>query len=156
MSKKLNRFQIVVVGACGIILVFFLVNACRSIVFHPATYTENLLSSGEGGGFTGIETRYFFTKTGQVFQQTGQDTALNKMPSVSRKIVSQAISTIYQLDLVSYSYQNPGNVYKFLEIKLDGKVNRIVWGAANDGVKPVCPELYHLLNQTLKNADTHE
>ncbi|MBK8506878.1 MAG: hypothetical protein IPL46_34705 [Saprospiraceae bacterium] len=152
MSKKLRRFDNVIASAGSIIMMFLFVNACKSIAFNPATYADNLLTIGEGGGFTGKETRYFFTKRGQVFMQAGRDTSLIEMPSVDRKIVSQAISTIQQLDLVNYSYQNPGNVYKFLHVKLDGKENRIVWGSANDGVKPACPDLYHLLHQSLKNT----
>jgi hypothetical protein len=156
MAKQLKRFQIVIASTWGIVMVIFFVNACKSIPFNPATYPENILTIGEGGGFTGIETSYFITQKGQVFQQMGRDTLLVEMPSVDPKIVRQAISTIHQLDLVNYKYQNPGNVYKFLYIKLDGEENRIVWGNANDGVKPVCPDIYHLLHQSLTNTHNNE
>ena len=156
MSEKLMSIQTVIRVTGSIMMLFALANACKSIVFNPATYNEDLIVIGEGGGFTGIETRYFFLQTGQVFQQRGQDTLLIEMPSIDRKIFRQAISTILQLGLVDYVYQNPGNVYKFLQVKLEGKENRIVWGNAGDKVKTACPELYHLLLQSLKNTRHNE
>ena len=123
---------------------------CKSMPFNPKSVQQDFVAIGEGGGITGIETRYFFTISGEVFVQIGLDTVSQKLPSIDRKLVSQTISTIEKLDLINYRYQKPGNVYKFLEIKLNGQENRIVWGSVNDDVSPVSVSLYQILKQSLE------
>lgn len=123
---------------------------CKSIPFNPESAQQNFVAIGNGGGITGIETRYFFTVSGEVFVQIGFDTVFQKLPSIDRKLVSQTISTIEKLDLINYRYQKPGNVYKFLEIKLNGQENRIVWGSLDDEVSPVSVSLYQILKQSLE------
>ncbi len=130
-----------------IILVLF---CCKSIPFNPESAQQNFVAIGNGGGITGIETRYFFTVSGEVFVQNGFDTVSQRLPSIDRKLVSQAINTIEKLDLINYRYQKPGNVYKFLEIKLNGQENRIVWGSISDEVSPVSVSLYQILKQSLE------
>lgn len=124
--------------------------SCKSIPFNPESAQQNFVAIGEGGGITGIETRYFFTISGEVFAQIGLDTVSQQLPSIDRKLVAQTISTIEKLDLINYRYQKPGNVYKFLEIKLNGQENRIVWGSMEDEVSPVSISLYQILKQSLE------
>ncbi len=123
---------------------------CRAVPFDPRTHRGDWVAIGEGGGITGIETHYFFTESGMVYRQTGFDTTYIKLPSVRPAIVQQVIESIEKLDLINYQFQQPGNVYKFLQCKIAGKENRIVWRSDNDGVSSACTRLYHLLNQSLK------
>jgi hypothetical protein len=123
---------------------------CRSVPFDPETHHGDLVVIGDGGGITGIETRYFFTESGMVYRQTGFDTTFVKLPPVKPAIVQQVIESAEKLDLINYHYQQPGNVYKFLQLKIAGKENRIVWRSDSDGVSPACTGLYHLLNESLK------
>ena len=131
-------------------LILPLLFCCKSIPFNPESDHQNFVAIGEGGGITGIETRYFFTVSGEVFVQTGLNTVFQKLRSIDRRLLSQTINTIEKLDLINYHFQKPGNVYKFLEIKLNGEENRIVWGSMNDEVSPVSANLYQILKQSLE------
>ncbi|NND34471.1 MAG: hypothetical protein HKN76_17935 [Saprospiraceae bacterium] len=128
-----------------------LVFACKTPPFNPATFSEDLITIGEGGGFAGIETRYYFTPVGKVYQQTGRDSSLKKLPDINRELVSQVQTTASEVGLHDYTYVNPGNVYKFITLRSDGRENKIVWSHADDGVKPVCPAIFDLLKQSIKN-----
>ena len=98
--------------------------ACKTIPFSPDAVDQNLITIAEGGGFAGIETRYFFTESGDVFRQVGRDTTLTKLSGNSRQIVKQVYSTVDQMDLMSYKFDAPGNAYKYLRVSKDGKVNK--------------------------------
>lgn len=133
------------------LLAIVLFVGCKSAPFNPTDHGDNLIVIGEGGGIAGIETRYYFTTTGQVYQQMGRDTAFVKLPGIDRRIVTQVIKTGQQLGLADYVYENPGNVYKFLTVIVDGKENKIVWSTPKDGVKSACPTIFNLLKQSIKN-----
>lgn len=133
------------------IVIIFLIWSCKTITFHPDQYAQDYLMIGDGGGYTGLETSFYFTKNGDVFRHSGRDTIYEKLPSIDRHIVSQAIQSIQQLDLMQYQYENPGNVYKFLAFKIEGKDNRVVWGGNQDEVNPAITSIYRLLNQSLQN-----
>jgi hypothetical protein len=134
-----------------IVLGIMLVWGCKSAPFSPTAHSEDLIIIGEGGGIAGIETRYYFTTTGQVYRQEGRDTAFVKLPRIDRRIVTQVIETARQVGLADYAYQTPGNVYKFLTVNVDGKENKIVWSSPKDGVKSTCPTIFNLLKQSIKN-----
>ena len=134
-----------------IILAFVLVGGCKSAPFSPTAHSEDLIIIGEGGGIAGIETRYYFTTTGQVYRQEGRDTTFVKLPRIDRRIVTQVIETARQVGLADYTYQIPGNVYKFLTVNVEGKENKIVWSTPKDGVKSICPTIFNLLKQSIKN-----
>ena len=134
-----------------IILGIVLIAGCKSAPFSPTAQGDDLIIIGEGGGIAGIETRYYFTAAGQVYQQMGRDTAFVKLPAIDRRIVTQVIESAQKVGLADYAYNKPGNVYKFMTVNVDGKENKIVWSTPKDGVKSACPTIFNLLKQSIKN-----
>jgi hypothetical protein len=137
-------YKIIIVG-------ILLTWSCKSVPFNPSTPGKDLITIGEGGGFAGIETRYYFTTAGQVYRQIGRDTTFFKLPAIDRRIVTQVLEIARQIGLNDYAYENPGNVYKFLSFQIDGKENKIVWSTPKDGVKSAYPSIFNLLKQSIKN-----
>lgn len=133
---------------CGIL---FLIGNCKTVPFQPESYRDDYLVIGNGGGYTGIETSFYITTNGDVFRHSGRDTIFQKMPRINQKIVKQAIGSIDQLNLIDYQFQNPGNVYKFLSMNIEGKSNKVVWGDNQQEVSPAIANIYRLLNQSLQN-----
>jgi len=119
--------------------------------FQPESYTQNYLVIGDGGGYTGLETSHFFTVGGDVFKHYGRDTTYQKILKIKQQIVKQAIGSIEQLDLMDYEFQNPGNVYKFLSMNINGRSNKVVWGSSEEKVNPAIANIYRLLNESLQN-----
>ncbi|MCB0688108.1 MAG: hypothetical protein KDC53_16335 [Saprospiraceae bacterium] len=122
---------------------------CKTVPFAPGNYTKDYLIVGDGGGFTGLETKYFITIEGDVYKQMGQDTVLSKMESIDPKIVRQAMHSLEDLNMLAYDYQHPDNVYKFLTMHLDDRENKVVWGGSDDTVNPVITNIYQQLIKSL-------
>ena len=133
---------------CTILL---LMGNCKTVPFQPETYDDDYLVIGDGGGYTGLETSFYITNRGEVFKHSGRDTVYQKMPKINQKVVKQAMGSIDQLGLIDYQFQNPGNVYKFLSMNIDGKSNKVVWGDNQQTVSPAIANIYRILNQSLQN-----
>jgi hypothetical protein len=107
------------------------------------TSTDTLtLAFGNGGGFTGIETKYIVESTGKVLKIFGRDT------TVLKNIDIKELKTIYSDAnlLKDYKYFKPDNMYQFIEINN----NRIVWGFNTESVNPKAINLYQQLTTLLK------
>ncbi len=125
--------------------------SCKSVPFQPSNYQNDYLTFGSGGGFAGIETRYHLLRTGEVYKQTGQDTVLTQQKKLGRNLASQTLENCRVFGLDAYQYNAPGNTYRFLEVHLEGKNNRIVWSRDDPKVQASCKQIYQSLN-TLVNA----
>lgn len=126
---------------------------CKSVPFQPEQYKGDYLIIGDGGGYSGWENRYYITTRGAVYLHSGRDTTYLKQSNIDKRIVNQALENVRALDLVNYEYSNPGNVYKFLAMSIDGIHNRIVWGGNQDQINPAITNLYQLLNSSLQKKD---
>jgi len=128
-----------------IILSLVLLMACKTIDFNPRTYAGDYITIGEGGGIAGIETSYHILPNGKIFKQSSIDTVYTQLPSLDEAAVRQALDSYRNLALDEYSFEDPGNIYRFMSFQVDGKKNRIVW---HDEVKirKECVQIYRILH----------
>ena len=84
------------------------------------------INFGNGGGFTGEVKTYNLTADSKLLEKGGE----------LKKVKSETTLSIYNKALVvkDYSFNEPDNIYMFIEIKTNEKTNRIVWhvGSAID------------------------
>ena len=130
----------------SLLILFLGFSACSVSHFNPLQTKRDFITIGFGGGFAGIETQYYIFENGKVYEQVGLDSRFTKLTPLKREMVEQAVQNFHQFNLIDYSYQNPGNTYKFLAIHHEGSSNRIVWGGKSlKEVHPVCTQIYDLL-----------
>ena len=127
-----------------IISSLLLLMACKTIDFNPNTYTGDYITIGEGGGIAGIETSYHILPNGQIFKQSSIDTTHTQLPSLDEATVRQALASYRDLALDTYSYREPGNIYRFMAFQIDGKKNRIVWHD-EEKIRTECIQIYRIL-----------
>lgn len=138
----------------SLLILFLGFSACSVSHFNPLQTKRDFITIGTGGGFAGIETQYHILDNGQVYEQVGLDSSLTQMKPIKKETVQQAIHNCHQFNLFDYSYQNPGNTYKFLTIHHEGESNRIVWGGKSlKEVRLVCTQIYDLLYGIITHAN---
>lgn len=138
----------------SLLILFLGLSACSVSQFNPLQTERDFISIGFGGGFAGIETQYHILDNGQVYEQVGLDSMLTQVKPIKKETVEQAIHNCHQFNLITYTYQNPGNTYKFLTIHQEGESNRIVWGGKSlKEVRPVCTQIYDLLYGIITQAN---
>lgn len=100
------------------------------------------ISFGNGGGFTGQVKTYTLTTDDKILDNGTE----------IKKIDSKKTLELYTKakKLEGYSFNTPENMYYFIEIKTNGKVNRIVWGSNSTTVDKSVSELYNQLTSTTK------
>ena len=108
------------------------------------TATEALkLAFGNGGGFTGIETKYELKQDGTIYKIQMQDSSVAVIKKVEQKVIEQLFKDAEALK--DYKYFKPDNMYQFIEINN----NRIVWGFNIESVNPKAINLYQQLTTLL-------
>jgi hypothetical protein len=96
---------------------------------------------GNGGGFTGEIITYTLNGNG----------LLNKADSEIKKLKNKKTFEYFKeaQNLKDYKFNEPENVYSFLEIKTKNKTNRIVWYLGSNNIDNKVIELYNnLLSET--------
>ena len=118
--------------------------ACSSGKAVPAEDRGEQLHFGQGGGFTGVVTYYVLLDDGRIFSRDtdGADTYLT---TLERPLTRQLFAHYRQVGLDKQQFNEPGNLYRFLELHVDGaRVNSMTWGAEGFTLPSGLAE-YHLL-----------
>lgn len=101
-------------------IVFILLIASSCISGKGVTHTGiEEISFGGGGGFTGEIKKYTLTHNGDLINNG--ENIKNISSRHTLELFTQAV------ELIDYSYNEPGNMYSFIQIKTNSKTNRIVW-----------------------------
>jgi hypothetical protein len=118
--------------------------ACSSGKALPAQDKGEQLHFGQGGGFTGALTYYILLDDGRIFSR-GADSTDTYLTTLERPLTRQLFAHYRQVGLDKQQFNEPGNLYRFLELHVDGaRVNRMTWGA-EDFTPPSGLAEYHLL-----------
>lgn len=97
---------------------------------------------GNGGGFTGEVKTYKLTADCKLFEK---ETEIEKVESKkTMELFNQA------KELKDLNFNEPENMYSFIEIKTKEKTNRIVWAYGSTKVDKKVIELYNALLTTTK------
>jgi hypothetical protein len=122
-----------------------------SLLFINCSSNKNLtennsltIAFGNGGGFTGIETKYELKQDGTIYKMQMNDSSV----AIVKKVESKGIEQLFKdaETLKDYKYCKPDNMYQFIEINN----NRIVWGFNTENVNPKATNLYQQLTKLLK------
>jgi hypothetical protein len=118
--------------------------ACSSGKAVPAQDKGEQLHFGQGGGFTGAVTYYILLDDGRMFSRTADSTDIY-LTTLAKPLTRQLFSHYRLVGLDKQSFNEPGNLYRFLELHAGGAlVNRMTWGA--EGFTPPSGLAeYHLL-----------
>lgn len=100
------------------------------------------ISFGNGGGFTGEVKTYELTSDCKLFEK---ETELKNVESKKTlELFNQA------KELKDLNFNEPENMYSFIEIKTKDKTNRIVWAYGSTAVDKNVIKLYNELLSTTK------
>ncbi len=100
---------------------------------------------GNGGGFSGLETIYTLKLNGQV--EKGNE-LIGKLKKAD---LNQILRNIEVLNLDQIELNQPGNMYKFIEYNLKGKIHRMTWDSnsseVNNNLNLFYNHLFHLIQK---------
>ncbi|MBW6483066.1 MAG: hypothetical protein K0B10_08380 [Vicingaceae bacterium] len=100
------------------------------------------ISFGKGGGFTGEVKTYKLTADCKLYEKESE---LKKIePKKTLELFNQA------KEIKDYNFNEPDNMYSFIEIKTKEKTNRLVWAFGSTKVDKKVIELYNELLTTTK------
>jgi hypothetical protein len=110
----------------------------------PPDYSGDSVTIGTGGGFVGREVAHVLLDNGEMFSMDHQMNFIGEK-QLSANVTKQLFSNVEVLGLQEYDYMKPGNTYAFIEIKINGQVNRLSWDDMNEGVPSKVITYYQIL-----------
>lgn len=122
------------------IILLLLFSSCMTSKDIAKTEIQEI-KFGNGGGFTGEVITYTLDGNG----------LLKKSDSEIKNLKNNEVFDYFKeaQKLKDYKYNEPENVYSFLEIKTKDKTNRIVWHIGSNNIDNKVIELYNnLLSET--------
>jgi hypothetical protein len=127
-------------------------SACHSTKFTADKLPERQVVFGTGGGFTGETNAQILLENGQIFRKS----SLFKGPPIELKGIKKRKAKAFfkateALDLASFEFEHPGNIYQFLELRGDSaSVVRVAWGDEKYPVNQKIKDLYIALGGLIK------
>ncbi len=124
-----------------ILLLFAILYSCATSKIQVTPEIEEI-NFGNGGGFTGQE-KTFKLIADSKFLETKTD---------NKKVDSKKTQELFNQakELKDINFNEPANMYLFIEIKTKEKTNRIVWAVGSTTVDKKVLELYNNLISTTK------
>ena len=123
--------------ACWIMLLLFAtITSCASQkeVASPAEWKGNSIKFGKGGGFTGVSNMYVLLENGQLFSQDGLSSNYTALSKVSKKAAAALFKSAALLSFPAADVNEPGNMYKELQVTLPNKTIKLLWSDGNTTV----------------------
>jgi hypothetical protein len=137
----------------GWLCVFAAFTSCTSQkqVSTPDEWKGNFIRFGKGGGFAGKSTVFVLLENGQIFAQQAWSNTYKQIPGINRKnakhIFGQASNIVYPNTPIN----EPGNVFKELQVSLKAKKIHLIWSDGNAAITPEINELHQKLFSLIKN-----
>ncbi|GAB4008692.1 hypothetical protein GCM10028808_15430 [Spirosoma migulaei] len=98
----------------------------------PVTYKLRQIVVGSGGGFTSASATYYLLENGKLYGRRNRDTVytfIGQQTAANTKRVFTSVEV--NCKIKTTKFDNPGNIYKFVQWR-KGKLNyKVAWGAVN-------------------------
>jgi len=138
----------------SILLLVGLFSSCKTTEHQLDELPDTYLSYGSGGGFAGSLDEIFIFENGQVLESKTFVDSTIVHPKVKKSEVKSLIDYVLKENLLTYKMFKPGNLYYFINIKIDGAENRIVWGVERGNTPERIAPLYNKLVALTSQIDT--
>ena len=125
--------------------------ACSPASEFPKKEKRDEIHFGQGGGFTGAVTHYILLEDGRLFQKGWKDTTLTYVDTWPGIFTRQMFLNYKSLKLDTLDYNQPGDLYYFLEYhERKNPPHRIVWGRPDFHPAPNLVTYYNTLYKSIK------
>ena len=133
------------IGICASVLALSVLWACKSAKVIDYTI-EDYIRLGSGGGFVGRELFTNLYKDGTLINSAQVKAKMKKTDA------TQMFQNLNSLGLFDAEESNPGNIYKFIEIKIGDQVKRLVWDGSKQAAEPNLNLFYSNMEHFIQKA----
>ncbi len=102
--------------------------ACSTTRYnHPTEYPDARINFGHGGGFSGMVTEYVLLDNGQLLKKMNQVDSFEMVTTVDKNQTTQLFNNYKFLNIGSVQYDQPGNMYNFIQFHHLDAEHKIIW-----------------------------
>src|SRR5687768_11797667 len=99
-----------------ILIAISIIAGCSSSRGFPGDYNGDQIHFGQGGGFTGNVNYYVILEDGRLFQKQQRDSSYTHLATWKKNFTKQLFTNYQQLSLDTLAFNEPGNLYYFVEM----------------------------------------
>lgn len=137
--------------------IFILLFLVLGIACHPSANWKtsmegDYLMAAEGGGFAGLEHRYYLDRKGGLYYKPGGRDTFEFLTILNRNLTAQLFKNADHAGLETGPEFEAGNMYRILEYQRPANNLKRVWSMSDTGV----PEEWMRLNNTLIQLSRRE
>jgi len=118
---KLTPFLFLLLALCS----------CKSQQYTPDTYEKASIVFGDGGGFAGLVKQYCLLDNGQLFLKASRQGEYEQLTQLKRKDTKACFAMLESEAMQGVRYEQPGNIYHYLQLPKGESTQRIVWDPFN-------------------------
>lgn len=119
--------------------------SCKSTQLPPEKYDKASLTFGSGGGFTGAYHEYILLDDGRLYSRNIGGSAPTFLKNVDKMATKQFFDNIKTFGLDKFNYNEPQNLYYFLNYKSQKDSSGITWSGYPEGKIAIANSIYRLL-----------
>lgn len=126
---------------------------CNRTTYTAETFPESdYLAFGNGGGYAGSTTTHYLLTNGQLFTSKSLTGEMSSVGKISARQAKKLIQE-YQDSLINVQYDEPGNIYQFLEWKGAEVTHKLQWSKGEEGAPETAQSFYQQLIRLLPKED---
>jgi hypothetical protein len=132
-------------------IICLLLLSCKTIHYTSTTLPDKQLIVGTSGGFTGKESSFIITSSGQVFERIFPGDKMDELTGLKISKLKSLYKSAWKKTLKDYKYNKPGNLSHFVIFKDKGFENKITWASGDTvvskDIKKLHTDLLNIINQ---------
>ncbi len=105
--------------------------SCSYRTVNPLEYKGDIITFGDGGGFSGIENGTVLLDNGQLFTLENRGTSYTFVRRIQKTETEQLFTCYETLGIEDLTVNTPGNTYQYIEFKKGEFKKRLVWSSNN-------------------------
>jgi hypothetical protein len=121
-------------------------------VYTVSEITDEYIEFGSGGGFAPSSKKYILTKSGNLYMFNTQrliSDSIYFQKQICKKQVKKIYAFALKQSIQEYSYNQPGNLYCFIQFHFKNNLNKISWSVPINDLQPDIITLYNKLLKTI-------
>lgn len=106
--------------------------SCKSnSKYTPETYSDQMMTFGNMGGFAGTVNSYTVLENGQFFKRKPRSESLVAIADLKKREAKQIFANFKTLGIADMEIDDPGNLTYFIEYKNGDEMKKLKWGGSN-------------------------
>lgn len=145
----MNTLKVISTVFCITTVLFF---SCKTKATKESP-DSGRIHFGSGGGFTGAVKQYTLSKDGRLWQTDSIKGSKVELSPIRPGKAMKFFKKLEDLRFFEKQFNNPGNIYYFIQFEESGKQHQLTWGLPGEKIDPEMDNFFKELMSLIKDRN---